>query len=58
MPTEFSVGQTVYRKGDRVDVQAVVREIGSEDGEPCPSIGAVEGGAGWWPEHALSATPV
>lgn len=52
----FSIGQTVYRKEDRPDVEATVREIDDEDGKKTYLIDYVEGGSGWWPEHTLSVT--
>jgi len=50
----FAVDQTVYRKEDRQDIEATVREIRNEDGKVTYLIDYIEGGAGWWPEHALS----
>lgn len=50
----FAVNQTVYRKEDRQDVEATIREIGNEDGKITYLIDYIEGGAGWWPEHALT----
>lgn len=52
----FSIGQTVYRKEDRADVEATIREICDEDGKLNYLIDYIEGDSGWWPEHALSAT--
>lgn len=52
----FSIGQTVYRKEDRPDVEATVREIDNEDGKATYLIDYVEGGSGWRPEHTLSVT--
>lgn len=54
---KFTVGQTVYRlEEDRVDVEATVHEIQTDDGNVLYLIDYIEGGSGWWGEDHLTST--